>query len=133
MRRIYYMIKDWAEDTFGKKRDPEEILAKLEEELGELIAATRTYESFKTKMNRSAMQQEIADVQMTLFHLAHRYGMCFDTYRDGILIKHNVNKKRTWVKMPDGTFKHLPNDVEVAEPPKSPIGMKYNDPYRAIK
>jgi NTP pyrophosphatase (non-canonical NTP hydrolase) len=115
MSKIYYALKAWCDETFGRNRDPEAFIAKLEEEVVELIAAVRTHENFKTRKTSSAMQEEIADVTMVVFHLAQRYGICYDTFVENIITKHNVNRERKWVQMPDGRWKHLPDDTKITD------------------
>lgn len=104
MNQLYYRLRDWFDDTFGKNREPEEIILKLEEEVGELIAAVRRYEN-GLPPNKQEINEELADVTMVLFHLAQRYGMCYNAFMDNIIIKHNVNRKRNWIQQPDGTWK----------------------------
>ncbi len=113
MNKLYYTLKDWFDDTFGRDKDPEPIIAKLEEELGELIDAVRTHENFKTGKTFSAMEEEIADLTMVIFHLAQRYGICYNSFVDNISTKHNVNRERKWVQMPDGKWKHLPDNTKI--------------------
>ena len=113
MNRLYYTLKGWCDETFGRNRDPEIIIDKLEEELGELIAAVRTHENFKTRETSLAIQEEIADLTMVIFHLAQRYGICYDSFVQNIVTKHNVNRKRKWVQMPDGKWKHLPDNTKI--------------------
>ena len=116
MNRMYYELKDWFNETFGRNKDPEIIIDKLEEEVGELIAAVRTHENFKTRETSSAMKEEIADLTMVLFHLAQRYGICYNSFLDSIITKHNINRKRKWVQMPDGKWKHLPDETKITNP-----------------
>ena len=113
MNRIYYTLKDWTNDTFGRNRPPEAIIAKLKEEVVELIAAVYTHENLKTRETSSALQEEIADVTMVVINLAQRYGICYNSFMDNIIAKHNVNRERKWVQMPDGTWKHLPDDTTI--------------------
>ncbi len=133
MNRMYYTLKDWFDDTFGRNIDPESIIAKMEEEMGELISAVRTHENFKTRETSMAVQEEIADLTMAIIHLAQRHGICYNSFMDAIVTKHNVNRKRTWIEQPDGSFKHLSDDFQVVNPPKSHIGNNYQNPHRIIK
>jgi len=71
-----------------------------------------------------AMQEEIADLTMVIIHLAQQYGICYSSFMDAIIAKHNVNRNRTWIKQPDGSWKHFEK--------KPDIGSNYQDPHIAI-
>ena len=108
LRRMYRMLKKWFNDTFGPDPDPMTIILKLQEEVNELNMRVQTYSQWETHENRLAVLEEIADVTMVLFRLSQRYGFCYDNFVDAIVTKHNVNRKREWEQLPDGTWKHIP-------------------------
>lgn len=115
MRRVYGMLKGWFKETFGSEPDPKTVFLKLQEEVNELNMAVQTYSQWQTHENRLAVKEEIADVTMVLFRLSQTYGFCYDNFIDAIIAKHNVNKSRRWVEMPDGTWKHLPDELKITE------------------
>lgn len=113
MRDIYYAIKRWQGKVFGP-RTHEELLVKLQEEVGELIMSTREYAT--GQKSKPEMMAEIADVQMILFSIAQRFNTCFDSYNEAVIAKHNINRNRRWMKIGDGTWKHLPDDMKIEDP-----------------
>jgi len=113
LRRMYKILQKWFNETFGKDPDPMTVILKLQEEVNELNMRVQTYEQWQTNENRLAVQEEIADVTMVLFRLSQTYGFCYDNFVDAIITKHNVNRKRKWVEMPDGRWKHLPDGTTI--------------------
>jgi len=110
---LFYEISRWADKTFGKKRSNRTILLHLEEEVNELaIAVDNCEKNFDTKV---AMVQEMADVQILLWNLAARNGVCYDSFMDMCMAKHQVNENRKWV-MIDGKMKHIPDNFNIVEP-----------------
>jgi NTP pyrophosphatase (non-canonical NTP hydrolase) len=110
---LFYEINDWAEQTFGKDRDPKMILKHLEEELGELSNEVRRLRGGFTT-DKMDFMKEYADMQILLWNLADTMGMCYNSCVDSVMIKHNINKARTYVEV-DGKMKHVPDEVEVVE------------------
>lgn len=115
-KEFYDEVTSWCENTFGKDRDPEQILLHLEEELQELGKEVRSLEK-GFKQDKLDFMCELADMQILLWNLSKRMGLCFTSYLDAIQIKHHLNQKRKWVKM-DGKMKHLPDEVEIHEKPR---------------
>ena len=115
LRRMYRILQNWFNKTFGKDRDPFAIVTKLQEEMNELNMAVQEYEQWSTYENRKKVQEEISDMTILLINLSTNYGLCYDAFVDNIIAKHRVNKNRKWVEMPDGTFKHLPDDLNITE------------------
>jgi NTP pyrophosphatase (non-canonical NTP hydrolase) len=110
---LFYEINDWAEQTFGKDRDPKMILKHLEEELGELSNEVRRLRGGFTT-DKMDFMKEYADMQILLWNLADTMGMCYNSCVDSVMIKHNINKARTYVEV-DGKMKHVPDDVEAKD------------------
>lgn len=108
MRKMYRTLNGWFKETFGKDPDPMSIILKLQEEVNELNERVRTEQQWQTNENRLAVQEEIADVTMVLFRLSQTYGFCYDNFVDAIVAKHNVNRKREWMELPDGRWIHVP-------------------------
>ena len=104
MELIYGRIKQWVKDTFGDYTQDgvDGVLDHLEEELGELKESIRKYRMEWRDIHDVKM--EIADMQILLFNLAQRLGICYNDYKDCVVMKHNVNRNRQWKKVP-GTNK----------------------------
>jgi NTP pyrophosphatase (non-canonical NTP hydrolase) len=109
------MLWTWFDQTFGKGMDPYAIIIKMQEELNELNMAVQEYEQWSTEENKHKVQEEMADLMMVIINLATNYDICYDAFVDSVYIKHLINRKRKWVEMPDGTFKHLPDDITITE------------------
>ena len=115
MRSMYNILKRWFGVTFGYERDPYAIITKLQEELNELNMSVQEYEQWQTNENRFQVQSEMADMMILLINLSTNYGMCYDAFVDTIIAKHNINKNRKWLQLPDGTWKHLPDELKITD------------------
>jgi len=102
---LFKEITDWIRDTFGNKRDTDMLLAHLREEIDELEVAANNYRMHKTADNASDLLCEYADVQILLWNIMSNYGFCKGRLDEGIIIKHNINRKREWT-MKDGKMKY---------------------------
>ena len=112
---MYRILHKWFNETFGKVRDPYVIITKLQEEIDELKVSVQEYEHWSTNENRQKVQAEMADMMILLINLSTNYGMCYDSFVDAIKIKYQVNKNRKWIQMPDGAFKHLPDNLKIID------------------
>lgn len=93
--KLFNEVREWTLQTFGPNRDPLGILEHMEEELDEL--RTEVEKQIK-KWNKSnaEMLSEYADVQILLWNLMSRFGLCHNRLMDAITIKMIQNKKREW-------------------------------------
>jgi len=104
--KLFRSIKLWADGAFGRERDYKGILNHLDEEVDELRHAVEQYH--KGFVDMDDVMYELADVQILLFNLAQRHGVCANRYLDAIAGKHLINTKRVWGKEDaDGKIKHI--------------------------
>ena len=94
--KLFREVKDWTFKTFGPERDPEGILEHLEEELDELRHEIEMMNKGWRK-TQDEMLSEYADVQILLWNLMQRFGVCHNRLMDAVTIKMKQNKEREWV------------------------------------
>lgn len=94
----------WAEKTFPKST-PETIVSHLKEEILEVAEAVNLGNRVPCK-NIDGISEEMADVILLLFHLAHKKGIDLGS---AIIDKFEKNQKRIWSTEPTkgGHFKHI--------------------------
>lgn len=97
MREDQETISDWATSTFGEPRDLESLVARLNEEMAELISAVNCGESIDVIMN------ECADVYIVLCQLPD---LCGYDLEGLVNQKMAVNRARTWKTDGRGTGQH---------------------------
>ncbi len=97
----------WADKTFPKAT-PETIMAHMQEEVDELTAAVDEHTDIGEE-TKAMIAEEMADVQLLLFHLAHKLNVDLPA---ATFEKFETNKKRKWSTKPEkeGHFKHIEND-----------------------
>jgi NTP pyrophosphatase (non-canonical NTP hydrolase) len=95
---LYNEIVTWCATTFGADRDPNGITEHLREEAMELSREVNKQTGGWAK-DRQDLLCEIADVQILLWNIVSRMGICYNSYIDGIRIKHSINLKRKWKKV----------------------------------
>lgn len=84
----------WSTKTFAEAT-PESSLIKLEEEIGEIR------ENLERGMH---LPEEYVDAIMCLLDSAARLGITGQQMENHFRLKFEINKKRTWVKLPDNTY-----------------------------
>lgn len=92
---MYNEINLWAGETFGFDRDVFGVLEHMEEELGELHKAVKKFKD-GWRDDKEDIMCEYADMQILLWNLMGRMGVCHNACMDAVVIKMAVNKKRKW-------------------------------------
>lgn len=80
----------WAEETFPNRTDASMFL-KMYKELGELV-------------DEPSDSLEIADLFIMLMDYARRKNVNITT---AVMVKLEINRRRTWIIKPDGTMSHV--------------------------
>lgn len=91
---------DWQRETFNHNLSG--LCYKLREEMSELndVIVDGT-------LIREEVLDECADVGILLMMIVHNFGADF---LELIMNKMEINKRRTWVQLPDGRYKHVKED-----------------------
>ena len=103
--QLFRIVTTWTKQTFGAQRSNRGILDKIIEEVDELAISVDNWEKFNGE--RIDLLNELADVQILLWDVAARNGVCFNELIDAVLVKHAVNRTREWKKVPgEDYYKH---------------------------
>lgn len=101
-RTLQDEIAGWSQEAFGS--GILQVSLKLSQEHDELQdAVARGWTEFSTSAVAGDVAKESADVLFMLFQLADAFE--FDLLEE-TRKKFEVNKRRSWVKQPDGTYQH---------------------------
>ena len=92
LHELQQEIADWA-DTLNPHRTPLSLIAKMLEELGELIASDRQNDPL-----------ELADVFILALDLAHIQGV---DIADAVIRKMQINRMREWRIADNGAMSHV--------------------------
>lgn len=88
---------NWSNKAFAEAT-PESSLIKLEEEIAEI-----RQDLSESKINA----EEYADAIMCLLDSAGRLGISGDDIVSAFRLKFEINKRRTWIKQSDNTYKKI--------------------------
>jgi NTP pyrophosphatase (non-canonical NTP hydrolase) len=86
-------IASWI-SPLNPERGPHGTIAKLLEEIGELIASERAHDPL-----------EVADVLILALDLATILGIDVE---DAVRAKLDINRRRTWCRADNGAMRHIP-------------------------
>lgn len=103
MRDLQNRIRGWSVLTFGVETTGA-MLAKLDEEVAELRAATERAETGNAMAGHKAIREEIADVQIVLAKIANAYGVDLNRAAE---VKMDDNERRTWQADERGVHHHV--------------------------
>lgn len=95
MKWTQVSITGWSTQTFGN-RTALATAVRMNKEVAELLSALENGED-------DVARKEVADVAIVLMQVAQRLGIDLDTE---VQKKMDINEKRTWRKMEDGSFQH---------------------------
>jgi hypothetical protein len=93
---LYYKIGEWSKQAFPDATEIEHLL-KLKQETEEVI-------------ERPKNEDEYADCFMCLMAAAYKANIPYEQLQLAIAHKLNVNRKRQWVRLEDGTYQHVPSN-----------------------
>lgn len=97
MSELFQDWMDWSTKTFAEAT-PESSLIKLEEEIGEI----------RENLEKGMMlPEEYVDAIMCILDSAARLGITGKHIENHFRLKFEINKKRTWVKQLDNTYKKI--------------------------
>lgn len=108
--KLLESIKEWHRETFPDA-DMNTQLIKLEEEFAEMRAEIGDPEKLCKELAdviivcAGLMRWESATADMLLMNLLSR-NQYWDKAMDCVAQKMEINKKRNWKRMPDGTYHH---------------------------
>ncbi|MBE3086033.1 MAG: hypothetical protein IMZ64_07440 [Bacteroidetes bacterium] len=91
-QQLFKAVKDHAEKTYGTQRDPEKMVDDLLEAVEGLGKEVRRRKQGIITEHIDLLV-EIGEVQINLFELCQRMGVCFNSWNDAIRIKHRINVK----------------------------------------
>jgi NTP pyrophosphatase (non-canonical NTP hydrolase) len=103
MRDLQNRVRGWSVITFGVESTGA-LLAKLDEEVGELREAVEAYDGHEPGACRAEMRDECADVLIVLAKIANAYGVDLTSAAE---VKMDVNERRTWERAGNGVHRHV--------------------------
>lgn len=89
MKETQESISAWANETFGKPHMLATIVARLNEEMAELVSAVST-----ARIDDAKVLSECADVYIVLCQVANKLGRSLEAEVD---FKMRINRARKWV------------------------------------
>ncbi len=92
-------IYDWSNRTFGSNRAID-IAIRANKEMGELLSALQNGQMEEARM-------ECADLIIFLAQIHHRLSPAEITLEDDKRTKMEINVKRSWELLPDGSYQHV--------------------------
>lgn len=104
MRETQETIGSWAISTFGQGELAWVYARRIRDEVDELLNAAAVHDRDRSPESLAALEDELADVLVTLRVMAHRFASDVDS---GVDRKMAVNRyEREWIPNGDGTGRH---------------------------
>lgn len=89
---LYKEISDWTREKFGRTEDPLLVIEQMRKELDLLEEEVNAY-SKGWRRDREDMIMKASSLQISLWRLLIRFGVCSNSLSDHLFVKYMNNRK----------------------------------------